>query len=127
MDYSSEIINCMIPKLGRPFEPILEHFRCKLGISEDEYMEVPPCDSTICSASEIEDRELTMNKPIPSMILMNISVETIDDFFQDMTKEQYGVKVLINVLDDDSCDDPRLQGLIAGPETADCRYRPKIA
>ena len=71
-------------------------------------MEDPPCDQTICSASEIEDRQLSMIKPIPSMILMNISVETIDDFFQDMTKEQYGVKVLINVLDDDSCEDPRL-------------------
>ena len=117
----------MIPKLGRPFEPILEHFRCKLGISEDEYMEVPPCDSTICSASEIEDRELTMNKPIPCMIFMNILVETIDDFFQDMTKVQYGVKAVINVLDGDSCDDPRLQELSAGPEIADCRYRPKIA
>ena len=117
----------MIPKLGRPFEPILEHFRCKLGISEDEYMEVPPCDSTICSASEIEDRERTMTKPIPSMVLMNISMETIDDFFQDMTKVQYGVNAVINVLDGDSCDDPRLQELSAGPEIADCRYRPEIA
>ena len=86
-----------------------------------------PATQQFYSASEIEDREVTMNKTIPSMILMNISVETIDDFFQDMTKEQYGVKALINVLDDDSCDDPRLPELSAGPEIADCRYRPKIA
>ena len=100
-------LSCLIPKLRRPFEPILEHFRCKLGISEDEYMEAPPCDPTICSPSEVEEREITMSKPIPSMVLMNISVETIDDCFQDMTKLQYGARVLIKVADDESCEDPR--------------------
>ena len=104
-------LSCLIPILRRPFEPILEHFRCKLGISEDPYMEAPPCDPTICSKSEIEDREITMTKPIPTMVLMNISVETIDDCFQDMTKLQYGARVLIKVADDESCDDPRFSDM----------------
>ena len=74
-------------------------------------MEAPPCDPTICSKSEIEDREITMTKPIPSMVLMNISVETIDDCFQDMTKLQYGARVLIKVADDESCDNPRFSDM----------------
>ena len=100
-------LSCFLPILIRPFEPILEHFRCKLGISEDPYMEAPPCDPAMCSTSEIEDREITMSKPIPSMVLMNVSVETIDDCFQDMQKLKYGARVLIKTTDDESCDDPR--------------------
>ena len=100
-------LSCLIPTLRRPFEPILEHFRCKLGISEDPYMEAPPCDPTICSSSEVEEREITMEKSIPSMVLMNISVGTIDDCFNDMTKLVYGSRVLIKAVDDESCDDPR--------------------
>ena len=48
-----------------------------------------------------------MSKPIPSMVLMNISVETIDDCFNDMTKLVYGSRVLIKAVDDESCEDPR--------------------
>ena len=35
-------------------------------------------------------------------------MEIIDDCFQDMSKLQYGVRVLIRVSDNESCDDPRL-------------------
>ena len=104
-------LSYLIPILRRPFEPILEHFRCKLGISEDPYMEAPPCDPTICSSSEVEEREITMTKPIPSMVLMNISVETIDDCFGDMTKLVYGSRVLIKSVDDESCEDPRFSDM----------------
>ena len=104
-------LSCLLPILRRPFEPILEHFRCKLGISEDEFMEAPPCDPTMCSPSEVEDREITMTKPIPNMILMNVSIETKDDCFQDMTKLKYGSRVLIKVADDESCEDPQFGGL----------------
>ena len=69
-------------------------------------MEDPPCDPTICSKSEIEDREITMARPIPSMVLMNISVGTKDDCFQEMTKLQYGARILIKVADDENCGDP---------------------
>ena len=104
-------LSCFIPTLRRPFEPILEHFRCKLGISEDPYMEAPACDPKLCSPSQVEEREITMTKPIPSMVLMNISVETIDDCFNDMTKLVYGSRVLIKALDDESCDDPRFSNM----------------
>ena len=104
-------LSCLIPTLRRPFEPILEHFRCKLGIPEDAYMEAPPCDPTICTGSEVEEREITKSKPIPSMVLMNISVETIDDCFDDMTKLVYGSRVLIKAVDDESCDDPRFSDM----------------
>ena len=100
-------LSCFIPYLRRPFEPILERFRCKLGILEDPYMEAPACNPIICSPSEVEEREITMTKPIPSMVLMNMSVQTIDDCFNDMAKLVYGTRVLIKVTDDEGCDNPR--------------------
>ena len=105
------MLSCLIPTLRRPFEPILEHFRCKLGILEDPYMEAPACDPKLCSPSEVEERVIKMTKPIPSMVLMNISVETIDDCFNDMTKLVFGSRVLIKALDDESCDDPRFSNM----------------
>jgi hypothetical protein len=45
------------------------------------------------------------------MILMNVSIETKDDCFEDMTKLKYGSRVLIKVADDESCEDPQFGGL----------------
>ena len=104
-------LSCIIPTLRRPFEPILDHFRCKLGISEDQYMEAAPCNISNCLKSEKEEREITLTKPIPSIALMNMSVETIDDCFNDMKKLEYGIRVLIKVADDESCDEPRFIGM----------------
>ena len=102
-------LRCLIPWIRRPFEPLFEHIRCKLGISEDDYMEAAPCDSSICSKSEFEGRDITMSKPIPSMVLMQLSIETIDDCFEDMTKLLYGARVLITNVDDGNCEDPRFK------------------
>mgnify|MGYP001271307234 CR=1 FL=1 len=74
-------------------------------------MEAAPCDSSICSKSEFEGRDITMSKPIPSMVLMQLSIETIDDCFEDMTKLVYGSRVLVKALDDESCDDPRFSDM----------------
>ena len=100
-------LSCLIPTLRRPFEPILESVRCKLGISEDQYMEAAPCNPSNCSISELEERDITMTKPVPSMTLMSMSVETIDDCFNDMKKLEYGIRALIKIADDESCDNPR--------------------
>ena len=86
----------MIPKLRWPLEPILEHVRCKLGISEDEYMEVSPCDPPFCSALEI----LQWPNRYPSGNNRRL--------FPRYDKLQYGARALIKVLDDESCEDPRL-------------------
>lgn len=104
-------LSCLMPTLRRPFEPILDHIRCKLGISEDKYMEAGPCNISNCSKSGLEEREITMTRTIPSMTFMNMSVETIDDCFNDMNKLEYGIRVLIKIADDESCDDPRFIGI----------------
>ena len=100
-------LSCLFPKLRRPFEPLFNYLRCKLGLAQDQYMEAPGCDPKICTVSDLEEREITMSKPIPSLELMDMSVETIDDCFDDMNKIVYGVRVLMKNIDDDSCEDPR--------------------
>ena len=104
-------LSCLIPTLRRPFEPIFEYLRCKLGISDDEYMEAPPCNPEICSRSDVEEREISMSKPIPNMVLTNTTVGTIDDCFDGMTKLEFGARVLIKNIDDDSCEDPRFSDI----------------
>ena len=100
-------LSCLFPTLSRPFEPLFNYLRCKLGLVQDQYMEAPGCNAKICTISELEEREITMSKPIPSLELMDMSVETIDDCFDDMNKLVYGVRVLMKNIDDDSCEDPR--------------------
>ena len=104
-------LRCLIPRLRRPFEPIFEHIRCKLGISKDQYMEAPVCNRTICSTTALEDREITMSKPIPSMIDMSLAVQTIDDCFSEMTKLVFGARILIKIVDDQDCKDPRYENI----------------
>ena len=100
-------LSCLIPTIRRPFEPIFEHLRCKLGLTEDEFMEAPPCSPSIClSTPHLETREITVSKPIPNMTPMNLNVQTIDDCFDNMSKLQFGARVLIKLVDD-SCDNPK--------------------
>ena len=102
---------CLLPKLRRPFEPILEHFRCKLGLVEDDFMEAPPCNPIICNKTETEEREITMGKDIPDMDLLKLKVQTKDECFPGMTKVVYGARVLVKSVDDLPCSDPKFDGV----------------
>ena len=98
-------LRCLFPRLRQPFEPILEHFRCELGISKDPYVEASSCNRTICRGDQVEVREITMSKPVPRMIDMNLAVQTIDDCFPGMRKLVYGARVLMKIIDDQYCGD----------------------
>ena len=49
-------ISCLLPKLLRPFEPVMKHIKCKLGLDEDGFMETPTCNATACMNPIITDR-----------------------------------------------------------------------
>ena len=109
--WESAGLACLIPKLRRPFEPFFDWVRCKLGLAEDEFMEAPPCNVTLCTNPEIEEREITMERDIPDLEIMNLKVQTKDDCFADMTKVVYGARVLVKSIDDVSCSDPNYEPL----------------
>ena len=101
-------IECLLPKLLRPFEPILKYVRCLLGLNEvDGFMEPPPCNASSCINPTTEDRPITRDRGFPNMdFMIEDQVSTMDDCFDDMEKVVYGSRVRATLVDDASCDDP---------------------
>merc|ERR1719225_1288445 len=69
-------------------------------------MEAPICNRTLCTDSEIEDREITNDNGMQNIDTSTLDVNTVDDCFNNMKKVTYGVRVLAKLIDDVSCDDP---------------------
>ena len=100
---------CLFPKLFRPFNPIFQQIRCKLGLKEDEFMEAPSYDTISCSDSNIEEKEITMEKEIPDLKTVNFQVRTYSDCFPDEAKVMFGARILIKLVDDLPCNDPKFE------------------
>lgn len=100
---------CLFPKLRRPFNPIFQQIRCWLGLFEDKFMEVPLYNQISCSESKIEDKEITMERQIPDLKIINLRVRTNDDCFPDKPKAMFGARILIKLVDDLPCTDPRFE------------------
>ena len=105
-------LECLYPKLMRPFTPILKYTRCKLGIKEDEFLEAPPCYHNTCTNPQIEDQRITHDLGLPNLDF-NIpgKVSTIDDCFRDVPKVNYGIRVRVKLIDDEDCDDYRYRSM----------------
>ena len=105
-------ISCLLPKLMRPFEPLMKHIKCKLGLSEDGFMETPMCNATACVNPMITDREITRDLGLPNLdFMVEDTVSTMDQCFPEMEKVTYGSRVLAKLVDDQSCDDPRYESI----------------
>ena len=100
---------CLFPKLFRPFNPIFKQIRCKLGLKEDEFMETPSYNTILCSDSNIEEKEITMEKEIPDLKTVNFQVRTYSDCFPDEAKVMFGARILIKLVDDLPCNDPKFE------------------
>ena len=105
-------ISCFLPKLLRPFEPIMKHIKCKLGLNEDGFMETPTCNATECMNPMITDREITRDLGLPNLdFMVEDTVSTMDQCFPEMEKVTYGSRVLAKLVDDQPCDDPRYESI----------------
>ena len=103
-------INCLVPKVIRPFKPILDYFRCKFGLDNDQFMEAAACNEVKCEES-LEDKIITNDRgPVP-MNTMDLGAQTLSDCFQDMKEVRYGARVLAKIVRDKSCDDPKYQDI----------------
>ena len=107
-------IECLFPRLMRPFESILKYYRCKLGLSDDEFMTTPDCNSARCTNATIEDKEITRDLGMANLdFMIDGQVSTMDDCFGEMEKVTYSTRVLAKIVDDQPCDDPRYQSMCA--------------
>ena len=109
-------ISCLIPKLLRPLQPIVERLSCKLGLDLEEdsgYMKSGlSCNEKTCRDPSIESRLITRDLGVPNMDdMIQGQISTYDDCFPEMEKATYGSRVLAKLVDDVSCEDPRYQGI----------------
>ena len=109
--YNKLGLSCLVPRLIRPFEPILRYARCKIGLDYDGFMEAHPCNGTVCMDPSIEDRTITHDLGVPNLDALRLDVSTTDDCFSDMKKIQYAARVLAKIIEDQPCDDPRYESL----------------
>ena len=103
--YDKVRLGCLFPKLIRPFEPIFEYIRCKLGLDEDEFLEAAQCNSIACEKS-LEDKIITNDRGPPPIRMMKLQAQTLSDCFDDIPKVRYGARVLAKIVQDKACDDP---------------------
>ena len=92
-------LSCLVPWLLQPWVPIFDYARCQLGI-KDDFMEAPICNRTLCTDSEIEDREITNDNGMQNVDTSTLEVNTVDDCIPNMKKVTYGVRVLAKLIDD---------------------------
>ena len=103
-------LQCLLPKIKRPFEPILKYSRCLLGLNDDEFMDTPPCNAAKCLNPALEDRPITRDRGLPNLdFMIDGEISTMDDCFPDMEKVVYGSRVRAKIVDDASCDDPKYE------------------
>jgi len=102
-------IQCLIPKILRPFHPIFKYIRCLLGMEDEDddrgFMETPPCNASACMNPHIEDRVITHDRGMPNLdFMIEGRVSTMDDCFPDMEKVVYGSRVIAKIVDDVPCE-----------------------
>ena len=106
-------IQCLIPKLYRPFEPVFRYTKCLLGINSNKNMKLmTPSVATICQNPTEERMLITHSRGLPnldSMIAGKIS--TIDDCFSDIEKVLYGARVKVKIVDDEPCENPNYKNI----------------
>ena len=94
---------CVIPRLSKPIQPLLDKISCTLGLDEDA-MESAKCNEVRCEDSGQEEKQISHDLgPVP-MKVMNLKVETMSDCFQPGLEITYGVRILAKLQDDASCD-----------------------
>ena len=111
--YSKAGLSCLVPKLLRPFDPLIEKIRCKLGLDEvNDFMPGNECNPNSCINPTLETKIVTNDLGLPNTdFLTRGRVSTLDDCFRDMSKAKYGSRVRAKILDDVSCENFRYQNI----------------
>ena len=101
-------LQCVVPILYKPYLPFLSYMRCLLGLDNDTgFMSAPSCNTKMCRRLEIEEREITHRLRVPDFEVTDLRVRTLDNCFRDMDGMQYGTRILVKLVDDQSCGEPR--------------------
>ena len=106
-------LQCLIPKLTRPFESFFKYTRCLLGLNGNSLMKnALPCNVSFCKNPKTERKIITHDRGVPNLdFTIEGQVSTIEDCFSDMEKVVYGARIRVKIVDDESCDDPKYKDI----------------
>ena len=98
-------ISCVLPRLVRRYQPIIQRINCKLGLDEEVddqgFINVNEfsCNSDeVCQEPSSERKLITRSHGFPSLDYVNQNqINTYDDCFHDIGKVTYGSTILIGM------------------------------
>ena len=103
---------CIFPKLSRPFDPFIKHVKCSLGLNKKKIIEAQPCSANLCSNPIMYDKKIPRDRQFPNLYFwVKDTGSRVDECFEKMETETYGARVIVKLVDDQPCDDPRFESL----------------
>ena len=106
-------LQCLVPKLTRPYEHIFKYTKCLLGLNNKVFTTnsstcSTPYSTHFCMNPALEPKFITHDRGFPNLdFTIEGQVSTMDDCFHDMEKVVYGTRIRVRIVDDESCDDPK--------------------
>ena len=110
-------LSCLFPKFLRPVQPAIESIRSSLGLGTYEerkgFIDSAPCSCNMCKNPIIENKTVTRDLGLPNMDYPTYEkvVTTKDQCFKDMEKVSYGSRVIVKLVDDQPCSDPKYESI----------------
>ena len=110
-------LSCLFPKLLRPVQPAIESIRYSLGLGTYEerkgFIDSAPCSCNMCKNTNLENKPVTRDLGLPSIGYPTYEkvANTKDQCFQDMENVTYGSRVIVKLVDDQPCSDPKYESI----------------
>ena len=110
-------LSCLFPKLLRPVQPSIESIRYSLGLGTYEerkgFIDSAPCSCNMCKKPNLENKPVTRDLGLPNIDHPTYEkvVTTMDQCFQDMDNVTYGSRVIVKLVDDQPCSDPKYESI----------------
>ena len=103
---------CLLPKFIRPINPFIEHVKCSLGLDNKELVETQQCSDNLCSNSVLYDRKMNRDQRFTNLeFRVKDTRSRVDECFEEMETETYGARVIVKLVDDQPCEDPRFESI----------------
>ena len=103
---------CLLPKFIRPVNPFIEHVKCSLGLDNKELVETQQCSDNLCSNSVLYDRKMNRDQRFTNLeFRVKDTGSRVDECFEEMETETYGARVIVKLVDDQPCEDPRFESI----------------
>ena len=103
---------CLLPKLLKPVHPFIKRVKCILGLDNKGLVETQQRSDNLCSNPVIYDRKINLDQRFTNQdFRAQDTGNRVDECFEEMETETYGARVILRLVDDQPCDDPRFKSI----------------